>query len=112
MLVSSFLKDRRGGVVPMFGLAIIPVFGLVGAAVDYSRANAIKTRMQAALDATTLSMAKLPPTLTDSELQTKTTAVFNAQFKNVDAKNVTVTPSYTTSDGLQLTISATANMDT
>jgi Flp pilus assembly protein TadG len=112
MWASRFLKDRRGGVVPMFALSIIPVFGLVGAAVDYSRANAIKARMQAALDATSLSMAKLAPTLTPTELQTKTTAVFNALFKNADAKNVTVTPTYTTVGGSQLTIAASGSMDT
>ena len=36
----------------------IPVFGAVGAAVDYSRANAARTAMQAALDATALMVAK------------------------------------------------------
>jgi len=112
MLARRFLKDRRGGIAPMFGLAIIPVFGLVGAAVDYSRANAIKARLQAALDATTLSMATLAPSLTPGQLQTKTTAVFQAQFKNVDANKVTVTPVYTTSDGPQLTVSASTTMDT
>ena len=62
----GFLKDRRGGVAPMFALAVIPVIGLIGAAVDYSRANSIKAGMQSALDATALAMAKLAPTLTQS----------------------------------------------
>ena len=61
-----FLQDRRGGVAPMFALAIIPVVGLVGAAIDYSRANSVKAGMQSALDATALAMAKLAPTLTQS----------------------------------------------
>ena len=43
----------------MFALAIIPVIGLVGAAVDYSRANSIRSAVQSALDATALAMAKL-----------------------------------------------------
>ena len=42
MWFSRYLQDRRGSVAPMFALAVIPVFGLVGAAVDYSRANSIK----------------------------------------------------------------------
>jgi len=112
MLCSRFLKDRRGGVAPMFALAIIPVIGFVGASVDYSRANSIKVGMQAALDATALAMAKLAPTLTPGELQAKTTAYFNAMFKHADAKNMVVTPSFTTSGGSQLTISAATSMDT
>ena len=88
MLLSRFLKDRRGGVAPMFALAIIPVVGFVGAAIDYSRANSVRAGMQSALDATSLAMAKLAPTLTQSQLQTQTTAYFKALFNQPEAKNV------------------------
>ena len=90
----GFLKDRRGGVAPMFALAVVPVIGFVGAAVDYSRANSVKAGMQSALDATALAMAKLAPTLTQSELQTKATAYFNALFHRPEALNVQVTPHF------------------
>jgi len=112
MLLSRFLKDRRGGVAPMFALAIVPVVGLTGAAVDYSRANAIKTSMQAASDATSLAMSKLAPTLTQSQLQTQATAYFNALFNNSYAKNITITPTYSTTTGSQLTIAVAGTMDT
>jgi len=88
------------------------VVGLVGAAVDYSRANSIKVALQAALDATALAMAKLAPTLTQSERQTKSTAYFQAMFTHPEAKNVTVTPNYTASGGAQLTLSGSASVDT
>ena len=112
MLRSRFLKDRRGGVTPMFALAIVPVVGFVGASIDYSRANSIKVGMQSALDATALAMAKLAPTLTSADLQTKSTAYFNAMFNHADAKNMIITPTYSTSGGSQLTVSASASMDT
>jgi Flp pilus assembly protein TadG len=111
-MIFRFLKDRRGSVAPMFALAIIPVMGLVGAAVDYSRANSARTSLQAALDATALAMSKSAPTLTASQLQTQTVAYFNALFTNAMARNVTVTPTYTTTGGSQLTISATGIVDT
>ncbi len=78
-------------VAPMFALAIIPVIGLVGMAVDYSRANSIKAALQASLDATALAMARLAPTLTAEQLQEKTSAYFTAQFNRPEAKNVSVT---------------------
>jgi Flp pilus assembly protein TadG len=112
MLLRRFLKDSRGGVAPMFALAIIPVIGFVGAAVDYSRANSIKVGIQSALDATSLAMAKLAPTLTQSQLQTQTNAYFQAMFNHPEAKNLVITPTYTTSGGSQLTIAASASMDT
>jgi len=112
MWFSRFLKDRRGGVAPMFAIAIVPVFGLMGAAIDYSRANSVRTGMQAAIDATALAMAKLAPTLTASQLQTQTQAYFNAMFNHPEAKNLVVTPTYTTAGGTQLVITVSGSVDT
>jgi Flp pilus assembly protein TadG len=112
MLLPRFLKDRRGGVAPMFALAIVPVVGLVGASIDYSRANAARTAMQSALDATALAMAKLAPTLTQTELQTKAAAYFNAMYARPEAKNIVITPTYTTSGGTKLTVAGSASLDT
>ena len=56
-VLSQFLRDRRASIAPIFALAIIPILGLVGSAVDYSRANAARTAMQAALDTTALTLS-------------------------------------------------------
>jgi Flp pilus assembly protein TadG len=112
MLLPRFLKDRRGGVAPMFALAIVPVVGLVGASIDYSRANSARTAMQSALDATSLAMAKLAPTLTQAQLQTQATAYFNAMYNRPEAKNIVITPTYTTSGGTKLVVAGSASLDT
>ena len=96
----------------MFALAIILVIGFVGAAVDYSRANSIKVSLQAAIDATALAMSKLAPTLTQSQLQTQSTAYFQAMFNRPEAKSVVITPVYTTTGGSSLTITGSSSMDT
>src|SRR5947209_17341140 len=111
MLLSRFWKDRRGSIAPMFAIAVIPMIGVTGAAIDYSRANSARTGMQAAIDATALAMAKLAPTLTQSELQQKTTAYFNAMFNHPEAKNIVLTPTYTTAGGAQLTIAVNGSVD-
>ena len=99
----GFLQDRRGGVAPMFALAIIPVIGLIGAAVDYSRANSIRTGMQAALDATALAMAKLAPTLTQTQLQTTDERLFHRRCSTARRRRTSsITPTYTTTGGSQL----------
>ena len=112
MSLFRFFQDRRGGVAPMFAFAIVPVLGLVGAAVDYSRANSVRTGMQSAIDATALAMAKLAPTLTQAQLQQQTTAYFNTMFNHPEAKNLVVTPTYTTAGGSQLVISVSGSVDT
>jgi Flp pilus assembly protein TadG len=110
--IQSFLKSKQGNVAPMFALAIIPVIGLTGAAVDYSRANSIKTALQAALDSTALAMAKSASKLTAADLQQQSTDYFNAVFNRPDAKNVSIVATYTTTGGTQLTLTASGAVDT
>src|SRR3954452_10120602 len=96
MLLRRFRNDRRANVAPIFALAIVPVIGLVGMAVDYSRGNSMKAAVQAALDATALAMARTAPNLTAAQLQQQSSDMFFAQFNRSDAKNVVVTASYDT----------------
>jgi Flp pilus assembly protein TadG len=83
------LRDLRtatgANVTLTFALSTIPLVGFVGAAVDYSHANAVKTALQAAADATALTLSKTAMTLTEGQLQTKATEYFNAVFIRPDA---------------------------
>ena len=64
----------------MFALALVPIIGLVGAAVDYSRGNAARTAMFATLDATALMLSRDAATMTPEQITAKATRFFNAQF--------------------------------
>src|SRR5580698_9579707 len=55
---AQFGGANQGNIAVIFGIAILPVMGFVGAAIDYSRANAARSSMQAALDSTALMMSK------------------------------------------------------
>jgi hypothetical protein len=54
----AFCVDKGGNIAVIFALASIPIVTGIGAAIDYSRASAIKTSVQAALDAAVLAGAK------------------------------------------------------
>jgi hypothetical protein len=54
----GLVSDRRGSAAPLFAIAIIPVFGALGAAVDYSRATVVRTGLQSALDSALLAAAR------------------------------------------------------
>jgi Flp pilus assembly protein TadG len=57
--LSRFLgKETDGSLLPMFALSMVPMIGMVGAAVDYSRANGVRTTLQAALDSAVLAGAR------------------------------------------------------
>jgi Flp pilus assembly protein TadG len=107
-----FKTVARGSVAIFFALSLIPILAFVGLAVDYSRANALKTKMQAALDATALMVSKNAATLNETEIQDTAESYFLAQFDRSDAKNVNFTATYSKSGGSQLLVSASADMTT
>jgi Flp pilus assembly protein TadG len=62
--LQRFRVAERGNVVITFALALIPVAGAVGAAVDYSRSNNYRSQLQAAADAASVgSVAKSSPAI-------------------------------------------------
>jgi Flp pilus assembly protein TadG len=78
-LLRRFRSDRRGNIAIMFGLAVVPVFGMMGAALDYSMANMQRTAIQAALDNTAITLSKMMP-LSDSDLSSYGWKIFNANL--------------------------------
>src|SRR6267378_3016536 len=104
----AFGAARRGNVTLTFALVVIPVIGLVGAAVDYSRANSARTQMQAALDSTALMLSKEAPTLTSSQMTQRANDYFNTMFTRPDALNKQLSVVYNAAaSSLTLTGSAT-----
>jgi Mg-chelatase subunit ChlD len=110
---NPFWKNERGSVLPMFTICILVVFGTVGAAVDYSRANASRTAMQAALDAAALMLAKEASNLSPGQFQQKAQSYFDANFHSPQARNVTVSPMFSAVGGVnKVQLRATGIVDT
>lgn len=57
-LSRRFSRDERGAVALIFGLTLVPMLGLAGAAVDYGRASQLRTKMAVASDAAVLAAVK------------------------------------------------------
>jgi Flp pilus assembly protein TadG len=108
----KFLSAKGGNVAITFALATLPIVGFTGFAVDYSHANSVKAAIQAALDSTTMMLSKEASKDTNSQLQTNATKYFTALFTRPEAKSVTITPTYTTSGGTQITVNASALVPT
>ncbi len=53
-LITRTVRDERGGVAVIFGLAVIPIFAFAGFAMDFSRATDVRAAMQNAADSTAL----------------------------------------------------------
>jgi len=107
------LRTANGANVTVtFALATIPMVGFVGAAVDYSHANSVKTAMQAASDSTALMLSKTAATLTTGQLQTQGTNYFKALFTRPEATGLQVNSTYTTTNGSQVVVTASADVKT
>ncbi len=53
---ASYLKDKKGTVAPLFGLMVIPMLAITGAAIDIGQAITAETNMQNALDSATVAV--------------------------------------------------------
>jgi len=110
----QMLRDQRGNVTMTFALALVPLIGAIGSAVDYSRANSAKVALQAAVDAAGLALSKDAQTLTQAQLASKADALVKANFNHPEAIDVTVSSTFTTVDSgsFKLNIAAGAKIPT
>jgi Flp pilus assembly protein TadG len=108
----QFGSAQGGNTVVTFALAFIPLVGLTGAAVDYSRANSLQTSMQAAADTTALMVAQDAASQSATALQTSASTYYRALFTRTEAANVAVTATYSNTNGSTVVVRATATYAT
>jgi Flp pilus assembly protein TadG len=119
-----FVGANDGNIAVIFTIAAIPIISFVGAAIDYSRANAARSAMQAAMDSTALMISKdlSSGKINASQIQTAAQSYFTALYTNKDATppavptGPTVTATYTPNNGslgntIALSASGTINTD-
>jgi Flp pilus assembly protein TadG len=66
--LKNYVCDQRGVVAVIFGIAAIPIVGMVGASLDYSRAANVQSQLQDALDGAILTAAH-ERQLSDTQLE-------------------------------------------
>lgn len=97
----------------MFGLMLVLLVGAVGAAVDYSRAAAARTELQAVLDAVALMLSKEAINLDQATLNKRADAYVRAMFNRPEANNLIVTPTFVTENNtFRVSLSGSASLDT
>jgi Flp pilus assembly protein TadG len=111
MLLARFWNNRQGSLAPLLALSMIPLIGAVGAAVDFTRANAARSAFQTALDSTALMLSKTAATQTPEQIQASATDILKALFTR-QANDVSVTAAYSSTGGSKITLTATASVAT
>lgn len=85
---NRFTSDQRGTMGVMFALAALPLIGLAGAAVDYSRAASEKSKLQRATDAAVLLLVREPRTATPGQLAAKAETILASLYQPVAGVSV------------------------
>ena len=104
--MTAFCRANNGNISVYFALAAIPIIGAIGGAVDFSKANDVKVRLQNSLDAAVLAGV----TQASAQQVSTATAVFNGDYSV--QYGATATPSFTqNADGsLSGTVSTSVNL--
>ena len=108
-IARSFLSGAAGNVGVIFALAAMPLLLVTGAAVDYSRASDLHTRLQSAIDSTVLGLCQADATISTPNLTTRATASLNGIMPG---QTVSVVDLQVTNSPRTVTLQATANYPT
>ena len=94
-LIAQCRDDTAGMVAPIAALALIPIMTAVGATVDYSRANNVRSKLQSALDAGLLAGARENTPNWDQMAKT----VFEASLKASTSANYQISKEFVQETG-------------
>lgn len=108
--LSRFRTRTDGNVAVIFAISLVPVFGAVGAAVDYTRATAEQARIQAALDAASLAVAKDSRRLGTAAMQEAADKAFAGNYQ--PRSDTTMGPLTVVKDGNTIRLTVEASVKT
>lgn len=93
----SFALNRSGSIGILFGLMAIPIFGIIGVAIDASQAYSAKQKLQDLVDRSAIAGARLPAT-TDGNRLAAAESFYDANVAEVGLNGTTRTIEATNSD--------------
>lgn len=112
-LLRRFARAKDGGVAPLLAIAAVPLFSVVGAAIDFGRAASARMDMQSALDASAIMLVKDSKNVDQPQLAATAAQYFNANFQNLEIQNLDVLASSSSlSSGYTVQMTATATLKT
>src|SRR5919112_5231517 len=108
-LSRRFRGNERGNVAMIVGFATIPLAGMMGLALDYSRVSLGRAELQAAVDSAGLAIAQMPKGTPLSTLQQRAQEWVEASLAPKALGQVTVT---VTQEGTALNVKADTSVPT
>lgn len=107
---TRFLRHEGGNVLMISGLMIVVLFAVTGAAVDLSRQQLVKNKLQQASDAASVAAAVLPPSAQESDRASTALRFFNLNYPSTYSGVARPTPQI--SIGSDIVVQATTPLPT
>lgn len=70
-MIRRFRRDEGGNFLMLFGLVLVPLIGVAGIAIDYSRASNTRQALNSAIDSAALMAARDAQKLTDGQIRSR-----------------------------------------
>jgi Flp pilus assembly protein TadG len=113
MQTVAYSRDVRGGVAPLLAICALPLFGAVGASLDYARASAARSAMQSAADAAALALVRSEVSSEAAQLEAAAKTYFDANFARRDVQDLAISSSAVRENGgTTLALSASGSVKT
>jgi len=107
--VVRFRSSKDGNIAMIFSMTLIPIVFLAGAAVDYSGAANLKTKLQRATDGANMQLCQMPAVSTQAQLATAAQKFVAAYM---DGRAFSVDSVVPTTNPRQIQLTTSANFST
>jgi Flp pilus assembly protein TadG len=110
----SFRRAEQGNIAVIFAIALVPILGFIGAAVDFSMVSRARSAMQQALDTAALMVAKdaAANNLTADQITAEAQNFFHAMYNHPEVSNVSITAAYSATPNPNLVLTGSGSMAT
>src|SRR5580704_2299824 len=82
----EFIRAESGMTLPLLGLSMVVLTGLVGVAVDLGRLQLLQSKLQFSLDAAALAAGS---TISTADINQEVTKYLNVSFNNYEGSTLT-----------------------
>ena len=106
---AKFPSSEGGNIAMIFSMTLVPLIFMAGAAVDYSGAANLKTRLQRATDGANMQLCQMPAISTQAQL---TTAAQKYVAAYMDGRPFAIDSVVPTTDPRQIQLTTSANFAT
>ena len=106
-LGSTFVREENGMTLPLLGVSMVLLTGLVGVAIDLGRLQLLQSKLQFSLDAAALAAGS---TISTANLNTEVTKYLGTNFNNYEGSTLTNTTVATNANNTIFNLTATATL--